>query len=312
LKWTTFGEIEEDFVAKGNRRDFLKTAGLAGVGLLGCPATSSAGEPGSTLSEDRYGVLVDTTVCIGCRQCEYACRVAHDLPSPPAGSYEDRSVFQQPRRPDDKALTVVNEYANPSNAELPYTVKVQCMHCDHPACVSACIVGALTKQENGAVVWDTDKCIGCRYCMIACPFQIPAFEYDDALKPDISKCDFCVDRTREDKLPACVEICPVEALTYGNRYELVKLAHRRIAEHPERYVDHVYGEHEVGGTSWLYLAERPFSEMEFPVLGSSPAPGVSESIQHGIFKYFIPPVLLYALLGGFMWSTKNRDGKEAE
>jgi hypothetical protein len=148
--------------------------------------------------------------------------------------------------------------------------------------------------------------------MVACPFQIPAFEYHDPLKPDITKCDFCADRTAEGQRPACVDICPVEALTYGERHELVKLAHERIEADPERYVQHVYGEHEVGGTSWLYLAGRPHSELDFPTLGSSPAPGVSESIQHGIFKYFIPPVLFYALLGGFMWATKSRDGEEAE
>ena len=299
-------------MANNGRRQFFKAAGLVGAGLLTRTTTSNASEPGSTLSENRSGVLVDTTVCIGCRQCEYACKVAHGLPSPPIGAYEDRSVYERMRRPDHTALTVVNEYANPGNARLPFNVKVQCMHCDRPACVSACIVSALTKLESGAVVWDSDKCIGCRYCMVACPFQIPTFEYHEALKPDIAKCDFCSERTQEGQLPACVETCPVEALTYGERHELIKLAHRRIETHPERYVDHVYGEHEVGGTSWLYLAGRPHEELDFPVLGDSPAPGVSESIQHGIFAYFIPPVLFYALLGGFMWATKNREGEEAE
>ena len=299
-------------MAKHGRREFFKAAGLAGAGLLGCPAASHASEPGAVLSENRFGVLVDTTVCVGCRQCEYACKVAHDLPTPPIEAYEDRSVYERMRRPDPAALTVVNEYRNPAKPGLPFNVKVQCMHCDHPACVSACIVLALTKIESGAVVWDSDKCIGCRYCMVACPFQIPAFEYDDPLKPDITKCDFCADRTGEGGLPACVETCPVEALTYGERHELLKLAHEKIESNPERYVPHVYGEFEVGGTSWLYLAGRPHAELDFPVLGRSPAPGVSESIQHGIFKYFIPPVLFYALLGGFMWASKKRDGEEAE
>ena len=299
-------------MVRQRRRDFFKTAGMVGAGIVGCAAPSTAGDMGSAPSEDRFGVLVDTTVCIGCRQCEYACRIAHDLPSPPIETYEDRSVFQRKRRPDHTALTMVNEYSNPTNAEVPFNVKVQCMHCDYPACVSACIVSALSKLENGSVVWDSSKCIGCRYCLVACPFQIPAFEYHDPLKPDICKCDFCTDRTRAGALPACVETCPVEALTYGERHELVKLAHRRIDENPGRYVDHLYGEHEVGGTSWLYLAGRPLEELDFPVLGSSPAPGVSESIQHGIFKYFVPPVLFYALLGGFMWATKNRDHTEAE
>jgi formate dehydrogenase iron-sulfur subunit len=136
----------------------------------------------------------------------------------------------------------------------PVNVKVQCMHCDHPACVSACIVGAFSKKENGSVVWDTDKCIGCRYCMVACPFQVPSFEYDKALDPEIRKCDFCFDRTKEGKLPACVNICPVEALTYGPRSELIKIAREKIKKYPDRYIDYIYGENEVGGTSWLYLS----------------------------------------------------------
>jgi formate dehydrogenase iron-sulfur subunit len=193
---------------------------------------------------------------------------------------------------------------------LPYDVKVQCMHCDHPACVSACIVGAISKQENGSVIWDTDKCIGCRYCMVACPFQIPSFEFDKALNPHIKKCDFCFDRTKEKKLPACVEICPVEAITYGTRNDLVKVARERIKNNPDRYVNHIYGEYEVGGTSWIYLAGTDFSNLTFPKLSNNPAPGVSESIQHAIFAYFVPPISLYALLGGIMWITRRKKSTE--
>jgi hypothetical protein len=142
--------------------------------------------------------------------------------------------------------------------------------------------------------------------MAACPFQVPVFEYDVALKPNIMKCDFCYDRTKEGKLPACVAICPVEALTYGNRTELIRVARNRIKRNPERYVDHIFGEYEIGGTSWLYLAPKEFTELGFPELGKNPAPGVSESIQHGIFAYFVPPVSLYALLGGIMWLSKRR------
>jgi Fe-S-cluster-containing dehydrogenase component len=184
------------------------------------------------------------------------------------------------------------------------------MHCDHPACVSACIVGAITKNENGAVVWDTDKCIGCRYCMVACPFQIPAFEYHKALDPKIVKCDFCIERTKDNKLPACVNICPVEALTYGTREELIEEARRRIKNHPDKYFNHVFGEYEVGGTSWLYLADKNLAGSVFPDLNNKPAPGVSESIQHGLFAYFVPPVAVYALLGGIMWLTKDKETKK--
>jgi Fe-S-cluster-containing dehydrogenase component len=207
------------------------------------------------------------------------------------------------------ALTVVNEFKDEAE-DSSTTVKVQCMHCDHPACVSACIVGAFSKQENGSVIWDTNKCIGCRYCIVACPFQVPTFEYQKALEPRIMKCDFCFERTKEGLLPACVDICPVEALTYGKRYDLVKLAHKKINENPERYIDHVYGEHEVGGTSWMYLANKDFDKLAFPVHGDKPAPGASESLQHAVFKYFIPPASLFALLGGIMWLGKKNNESE--
>jgi Fe-S-cluster-containing dehydrogenase component len=294
-----------------SRRDFLKSTALIGAGVTGLSSTAKAG-PQNILSEDRMGVLVDTTVCVGCRNCEWACKDAHNLNAGNLESYEDRKILKTKRRPDHTALTVVNEYPSGKNSNLPVDVKVQCMHCDHPACVSACIVGAFSKVENGTVRWDTDMCIGCRYCMAACPFQVPAFEYEKALNPMIMKCDFCFDRTKEGKLPACVSICPVEALTYGSRTELVKIARNRIKKNPDRYVDHIFGEYEVGGTSWMYLANKDFAELDFPQLGKNPAPGVSESIQHGIFAYFVPPVSLYALLGGIMWISKRRKELDEE
>lgn len=294
-----------------SRRDFLKSTALIGAGVSGLTSTAKAGSD-NILSEDRMGVLVDTTVCVGCRNCEWACKAAHNLPAGKLKDYENRKALETKRRPDTTALTVVNEYAHGKNSSLSIDVKVQCMHCDHPACVSACIVGAFSKQENGTVTWDTDMCIGCRYCMAACPFQVPAFEYDKAINPLIMKCDFCYDKTKEGKLPACLSICPVEALTYGTRKELVMIAHNRIKRNPDRYVNHVFGETEVGGTSWIYLASKDFAELDFPKLGKSPAPGVSESIQHGIFAYFVPPVSLYALLGGIMWMSKRKKELDEE
>jgi formate dehydrogenase iron-sulfur subunit len=295
-----------------SRRDFLKKTVIAGSVAAGISTSISKAAPKNILSEDRMGVLVDTTVCVGCRHCEWACKDAHNLLAGNLDSYEDRNILETKRRPDHTALTVVNEYTHGKNSNLPVDVKVQCMHCDHPACVSACIVGAFTKQESGTVVWDTDKCIGCRYCMAACPFQIPAFEYGKAINPLIMKCDFCFNRTKDGKLPACVNICPVEALTYGPRTELIKIARNRIKRNPNRYVNHILGEYEIGGTSWMYLASDDFKELDFPQLGKNPAPGVSESIQHGIFAYFIPPVSLYALLGGIMWISKRRKELDEE
>jgi len=299
-------------MANQSRRDFLKTTALLGSGIAGLASNKTKAAPKNILSEDRMGVLVDTTACIGCRRCEWACKNAHDLETLPLESYDNRSVFKEMRRPDDKALTVVNEYPAESTSDFPINVKVQCMHCDHPACVSACIVGAISKQENGSVIWDTNKCIGCRYCLVACPFQIPAFEFEKAIQPEIRKCDFCYSRTAKGLLPACVEICPMEVLTYGKREELVRIAHEKIKLYPDRYLDHVFGEYEVGGTSWMYLASKNFNELGFPILGRNPAPGVSETIQHGIFAYFVPPIALYALLGGVMWLNKNRKKETGE
>jgi len=295
-----------------NRRSFFKTStAITAVAAGLAPATANASAE-NVLSPDRMGVLVDTTVCIGCRNCEWACKSAHGLATPPLEAYEDRTPMDKMRRPDDTALTVVNKYDNPKDPDLPFNVKVQCMHCDHPACVSACIVGALSKEENGSVQWDTDKCIGCRYCMVACPFQIPAFEYHKALDPRIMKCDFCKERRKEGQIPACVASCPVEALTYGPREQLVRVARERVRRSPERYVEHIYGEYEVGGTDWLYLGGTDFKNLQFPKLGVNPAPGVSESIQHGIFAYFVPPVSLYALLGAVMWTARNHGDEEEE
>jgi Fe-S-cluster-containing dehydrogenase component len=295
---------------KQSRRGFLQLTGLLSASFMGMGTKRAHAGPRNILSYDRQGVLVDTTVCIGCRNCEWACREAHGMATDRLETYEDRSVFESKRRPDPTALTVVNEYPGKPPKRTPIDVKFQCMHCDHPACVSACIVGAFSKVESGAVVWDTDKCIGCRYCMVACPFQVPAFQYDQALQPNVMKCDFCIERTQKGKRPACVDICPVEAMTYGPRTELIQIARERIRKYPERYADRVYGETEVGGTSWLYLAGRDFAEIGFPRLGANPAPGVTESIQHGIFAYFVPPISLYALLGGIMWMMKSKQENE--
>src|SRR5512139_761029 len=254
-----------------NRRNFLKTLGVVGATVSGIPAKKLLAQSKSDLSEDRMGVLVDTTVCIGCRRCEWACKSAHDIPAGNLEDYSDETVFEKMRIPANDAYTVVNRYENPTDPRSPLNVKVQCMHCDHPACVSACIVGAFSKEESGAVIWDTDKCIGCRYCMVACPFQVPNFDYDKAIQSNIHKCDFSFERTKEGLLPACVEICPVEAITYGRRRNLIEVAEKRMELYPYRYVDKIYGFTEVGGTSWMYLASKNFEEMDFPILGDKPA-----------------------------------------
>jgi Ni/Fe-hydrogenase subunit HybB-like protein/Fe-S-cluster-containing dehydrogenase component len=294
-----------------NRRVFLQCLGSAtAAGATAVWASTASGAHSNTSSPsgpaDPMGVLVDLTLCVGCRLCEHACKRANGIDPGSLESYEDTSVFQRQRRPGTDAFTVVNAFPDQRTPATPVYAKVNCLHCNRPACVSACIVGALRKQEDGAVTYDAWKCIGCRYCMVACPFQIPAYEYDDAWTPRVRKCTFCLARTTQGQPPACVETCPRDALRYGKRREILELAHQRIREHPARYVDHVFGEHEVGGTSWVYLSGVPFEQAGFLSLGPDAPPALTESIQHGVFKHGIPPLGLFGLLAGMMWYTGRR------
>ena len=290
-----------------SRRKFLGVTALGSTTLLTGNAHASQDKPDC---DEMFGVLVDTVVCVGCRKCEWACNEEHKLSDKSLSSFEDLSVLEDHRRPDSKAYTVINKYRAPEDHSKAYTMKVQCMHCNEPACVSACIVGAFEKTKFGPVIYDAWKCIGCRYCIVACPFQIPAYEYENPLDPQVRKCTFCYERQTKGLEPACVSICPNEALTFGPRQELIDLAHSRFKANPGRYHEHVYGENEVGGTSWMYLTAVDTKLTELPKLPDESMPPLTETIQHGIFKSFVPPVALYALLGLIMHSSNKKDEKE--
>jgi Fe-S-cluster-containing dehydrogenase component len=289
-----------------DRRGFLKhLAGIGSAAVVGNTAKTFAQEH-FTGYPDSFGVLVDLTVCIGCRKCEWACNEVNNLPNKPIEEFEDKSVFKEERRPHADTFTVVNRFNNSKNPERPLYVKKQCMHCNEPACASACFVKAFTKTPEGAVVHNPKVCIGCRYCMAACPFNIPAYQYDNAFTPEVTKCTFCFDRIRkEGGVPGCVQICPVEALIFGKRSELIDLAHEKILNHPGRYVNYIYGEQEVGGTSWMYLSPVPFEEVGFRTdLGNTPIPQLSRG-----FLSMVSVVLVTwpALCLGFYSFTKRRE-----
>lgn len=296
------------------RRDFLKISGtVAGTAAASLTGVRGASASHHALDPDRIGVLTDLTECIGCRRCEWACAEEHGLPFGSLESCDDQSVFEEMRRPDEKQYTVVNRYDPPEHSDKPLGVKVQCMHCEHPACVSACIVGALEKDPMGPVTYDPWKCIGCRYCMIACPFQIPAYEYKKPLTPVVMKCTMCSERTlKEGKQPACVEMCPVEALVFGSRSELLKLARNRIRRSPDRYLPHVYGEYDGGGSSWLMIADRDFEEVHMPALPDTSAAEITEGIQHGVFRGFSGPLMLFGLVAVLSKSMGDKDGLDKE
>ncbi|MBU0529490.1 4Fe-4S dicluster domain-containing protein [bacterium] len=291
------------------RREFLKTLAIASGTLAGVSSLKASDK--AKLNPDRFGVLSDLTYCIGCRKCEWACNEANDLPNQPLDSFSDTSVFEQMRRPTSEKYTVVNSYADKGLDGGALNVKVQCMHCENPPCVSACIVGALRKHPDGPVTYNASACIGCRYCIITCPFQIPTYEYEKVLTPQVRKCTLCLERTIEnEQLPACVEVCPTEAIIFGHREELIDVAHERIKKNPDKYIDHVYGEHEVGGTSWMYLSNQPFNEIGFPELSDNSPAELTESIQHGIFKGFSGPIMLFSLLGIIMKVMKKEEENE--
>ena len=297
-----------------SRRDFLKISGSVATTAAATMAgvENAIASHGPHLDPDRVGVLTDFTQCIGCRRCEWACAQENDLPFGDLASCDDVSVFEQMRRPGPTEYTVVNQYAAGPGADRPLSVKVQCMHCEHPPCVSACIVAALRKQPSGQVTYDASACIGCRYCMIACPFQIPAYEYDNALTPRVMKCTMCVDRTLHgDGMPACVEICPQEAMTFGRRSDLLELARDRIRRDPDRYLPHVFGEYEVGGTSWLMIGDREFTEVDMPELPDYSPAEVTERIQHGIFRGFTGPLMVFGLVSLLSKSMGDQEGRLA-
>jgi formate dehydrogenase iron-sulfur subunit len=236
-----------------DRRNFIKLVGTvtgASLGARGAQAAVAA-HPGET-----RGVLVDLTRCIGCRMCEEACATANGLPDPDAS---DGGSYEALRTTSEKQWTVVNRYET-SKGEV--FVKSQCMHCLEPACAAGCLTKALYKTAEGPVIWREPKCMGCRYCMVACPFDAPKFEYHSA-NPKIQKCQLCFERLAAGEVPACVEDCAGDALTFGSRDELLEIARERIYQNPGEYVSQIYGEHEVGGTAWLYISPVPFEELGF-------------------------------------------------
>jgi formate dehydrogenase iron-sulfur subunit len=242
---------------KLSRRGFLQIAGAsAGAGLLARPgaALASEGVPGA----DERAMLVDTTLCKGCRACEAACSEANH--NPPPDRAED--VLDANRKTTPSAFTVVNRGPNAMGGERRFA-KTQCMHCVAPGCASACPVKALQKQPEGPVTYDATKCMGCRYCMVACPFSVPKYEYS-ALAPRVRKCTFCFERQQEGKAPACASVCPTGALTFGRRADLLEEAKSRIYAPGSRYERHVYGENEAGGTNWMYLADVNFAKLGLP------------------------------------------------
>lgn len=310
------------------RRDLLKIA--AGGGLLlatGLPA--HAREP-KKLAPEAVGMLYDATACIGCKVCQNACKQFNDMPAEHTAA---EKIWDDPVDLSAKTLNIIKAYANGTglskDAETDgYSfVKRHCMHCIDPSCVSACPVSALKKNpDNGVVSYSKEACIGCRYCQVACPYNIPKFEYDKPV-PQIRKCQFCDHRFKEGKYSACCEFCPTGASIFGKVSDLLEEAKRRLALKPgdyynypvghvkagqksykqaAKYQNYVYGEKEGGGTQVLMLAGVPFTRLGMPELDSASDAAFSEDLQHTLYKGLIGPgVLLAGLLFAAYKNTKN-------
>ena len=233
-------------------------------------------------------ILYDATLCIDCKLCEQACAKRNKLP------YDDAIAAEQ--KQSAHKLTVVLSKNDKFMRRL-------CMNCEDPTCASVCPVAALRKTAAGPVTYDADRCIGCRYCMLACPFDVPKYEWESLL-PRVMKCDMCADRVAAGKPTACTEVCPTGATKFGERDELIAEAQKRIREAPGQYVNHIYGLNEVGGTSVLLLSGVPFEEFGYRTdFSKQPLPLLTYRVLSRI------PDLVGlggVFLGGIWWITHRR------
>lgn len=284
-----------------SRRQFLQAGATGALTVLGADRAAAEGKADPCESA---AVLVDVTRCIGCRACENACRVRAGFGGLPAASLgygegEGKLTY--------RTRTVVVRAGGAGRSGVP--VKRQCMHCLRPACVSVCPVGALERMAAGPVVYHEKVCIGCRYCILACPFNVPKYEWDNALTPRVGKCDFCADRLAAGQRPACVVACPTGALKFGRRGDLLQEAKGRQAAHPQRYRA-LYGERVVGGTAWLYLSDVPPEALGFPKgLSEEPLPQLTWK---AISKVPFVVIGLGLLLSGVVRWRRRRGGRPGE
>jgi len=247
---------------------------------------------------DTSAILIDTTLCTGCNECVKACKKRNDL-----GKDQPR---RWKRRIDDLSST---RFTTVVQREEHRYVRQFCRHCVQPACVSACLVGALQKTPEGPVVYDSDLCMGCRYCMMSCPFGIPRYDWEKPV-PYIRKCDMCRSRILEGKQPACIEACTPKAAIFGKRGELLEEARRRIDAGGNKYLNQIYGDDEAGGTSVIYISDIP---LEFLNIGGQPGDKpLPELTWAALVK--VPPLAVgvAGLMGGVWWITQRRMKLAAE
>jgi Fe-S-cluster-containing dehydrogenase component len=313
------------------RRDFLK--GLAGSAVLAMASPAIAASSEKDRLPDALGILYDSTLCVGCQACMVACKKANNMPIEYSGSQRQ---WDNPVDLSSKTLNIIKVYENgthmtkDSEIDGYAFVKRHCMHCVDPACVSACPATAMTKDaKTGVVTYNKDACIGCRYCQVACPFDIPKFEWDNPF-PKIVKCQLCNHLLVKGQISACCSACPTGASLFGPVAELIKEAERRQSmtagkyyEFPvseisstkkqvhkaKKYLPKIYGRDDGGGTQVLMLAGVSFNKLGLPMLPDRSYTAIAENIQHTLYKGMILPIVAF---GGLIYLVKRTDKNNKE
>jgi formate dehydrogenase iron-sulfur subunit len=237
-------------------------------------------------------ILVDVTKCTGCEKCVIACIKSHNLNKEKA---EIDRLTSKDGLSDNRLLSL-------RKIEEGRFARYSCMHCIDPSCVAACLVGGITKLEDGPVIYDPTKCIGCRYCMLACPYEIPRYEWSET-KPFMKKCDFCYENQKNGEKPTCVNACPNNAIQFGFREELLRKARKIINSNKKIYIDHIWGEKEFGGSSLLYISDVNLKELGWPVEVDIPIPKITEPL---IEKTPIMALSVAGSLIGINWIIRRR------
>ncbi|MGA7145246.1 MAG: hydrogenase 2 operon protein HybA [Desulfobacterales bacterium] len=316
---------------KIKRRDFLK--GLAGSAVLAMAPPAIAASSEKNRLPDALGILYDATLCVGCQACMVACKKANNMPMEFSGSQRQ---WDNPVDLSSKTLNIIKEYENGTakvkDREIDgYAfIKRQCMHCVDPACVSACPATAMTKDpKTGIVSYNKDACIGCRYCAVACPFDIPKFEWDNPF-PKIVKCQLCNHLVAKGQIAACASGCPTGASIFGPVKDLLIEAERRQTMIPgkyyefpvaevsstkkevhkvKQYIPYIYGKNDGGGTQTFMMAAVPFNKLGLPTLPDRSYAAMAENIQHTLYKGMILPIVVF---GGLIFLVKRSEKNKKE
>lgn len=248
--------------------------------------------------EKGKSVLCDISQCVGCGSCTVACKLWNDV------KFDDQTPATglNPVLNDSNWTTVSQKKVQKDGSSVWRFTKQQCMHCEEPACASVCFAKAFEKTANGPVVYHPNLCVGCRYCMLGCPFEVPKYEWSKAL-PSVTKCQMCSTRIEKGEAPACASVCPTGALKFGDREELLAHAREKIAQNSS-YQKHIYGEKEAGGTNWLYISDVPFATLGFKTgVPTTAIPKYTED-----YLRWTPPLLLggTALFAAVSFITSRR------